>query len=246
MPAPPRRNSVFCSSIDLRLPVYQLRVMFSYEMMRHVLLRCACSRSRARSTAITPALQPMPARLYDLMSERILYLLMSIEQCDGVGLNSEQLTISMSMSSGVTPVLAMTPSNTSDMTAMASSRAPCIDWSGGVSNSGAGKYDSSPTPVRYSSFSWNASASSVKQPTARLFSMNARREIFCRSGGWCTSKSMRYTGYGCRTQYTVTASTTSTTPLTSIASGSTAPDDGGGDMARNDATSACSSALLSA
>ncbi len=58
--------------------------------------RRTCSSSRARLTEITPALQPMPLRLYDTTLDAILKWLTIMADSDGVGLNSEQLTIRMS------------------------------------------------------------------------------------------------------------------------------------------------------
>ena len=45
---------------------------------------------------MSPAEQPMPARLYDTMFSRSLKWLTIIADMDGVGLKSEQLTMSAS------------------------------------------------------------------------------------------------------------------------------------------------------
>ena len=51
-----------------------------------------------KSIEITPALHPIPDRLYDKMSGLILNSLMAMEQRDGVGENNEQLIIRISIS----------------------------------------------------------------------------------------------------------------------------------------------------
>ena len=56
-----------------------------------------CNSSLAKLTAMTPAEQPMPARLYDTMLDRILKWLMIIADKEGVGLNKLQLTTKISI-----------------------------------------------------------------------------------------------------------------------------------------------------
>ncbi len=56
----------------------------------------ACSSSCARPMAISPALQPMPLRLYVMTLGRMRKWFTTMDASDGVGLNSEQFTIRMS------------------------------------------------------------------------------------------------------------------------------------------------------
>ena len=68
--------------------------MFSVETTRARQLRFSEERSsrRTRSTLMTEAEQPMPPRLKERTSSRILNLLTSMALSDGVGQKSEQLT----------------------------------------------------------------------------------------------------------------------------------------------------------
>lgn len=68
--------------------------------------KLTCRSSFARLTAMTPAEQPMPARLYDTMLERILKWLMIMADREGVGLKRLQLTTKISIcrqQSGLSP-----------------------------------------------------------------------------------------------------------------------------------------------
>nr|BAJ88277.1 predicted protein [Hordeum vulgare subsp. vulgare] len=60
------------SSMERSFPKYQLRVMFSVLSTTAYELGLAWSMSLARSMAMRPALHPMPPRLNDLTSSRIL------------------------------------------------------------------------------------------------------------------------------------------------------------------------------
>ncbi len=78
-------------------------VMFSVDTTSAYLPGSVRSRRCARPIAITPALQPMPARLNESRSERMRKWLAIMADSDGVGLNSEQLTTRMSMSLAARP-----------------------------------------------------------------------------------------------------------------------------------------------
>ena len=80
----------------------------------------------ARSIAITPAEQPMPPRLYETTSARILKRLTSIAESDGVGQKSEQLTTRTPMRSGGVRVAASTSSTARNIICSASARAPAM------------------------------------------------------------------------------------------------------------------------
>ena len=79
-------------------------VMFSVETTSAYFSGSVFSRRCARPMAMTPALQPMPPRLNDRMSSRILKRLTSMADREGVGQKREQLTTRMSMSLGDRPV----------------------------------------------------------------------------------------------------------------------------------------------
>ncbi|KAG2589146.1 hypothetical protein PVAP13_5NG388181 [Panicum virgatum] len=73
-------------------------------------------------TETSPALHPIPDRLTFCTSARSLYLLTTMSAKTGVGVNMLQLTMSTSMSSGLTVVLAKTSSTAEKMTSSVSSR----------------------------------------------------------------------------------------------------------------------------
>ena len=77
--------------------------MFSVDTTRAYFSGSVFNRRCARPMAMTPALQPMPPRLNDKMSSRILKRLTSMADREGVGQKSEQLTTRMSMSLGDKP-----------------------------------------------------------------------------------------------------------------------------------------------
>lgn len=69
-----------------------------------------CNSSLAKFMAMTPAEQPIPARLYDTILERILKWLIIIADSEGVGLNRLQLTTRMSICKAREPnVMPTTP-----------------------------------------------------------------------------------------------------------------------------------------
>lgn len=77
-------------------------------------------------TASTPAEHPIPARLNDTMSDRILKWLTTMADRLGVGLNREQLTMRTSTSVGESASLVSTSSTARKSTMRASTRASSI------------------------------------------------------------------------------------------------------------------------
>uniref|UniRef100_A0A7C9DZ19 Uncharacterized protein n=1 Tax=Opuntia streptacantha TaxID=393608 RepID=A0A7C9DZ19_OPUST len=92
----------------------------------------AWRRSRAKSTEIRPALQPIPERLKLLILLLILYLLITMAESEGVGEKRLQLTMRMSMSLGLSPVFLKRLSRQEKMTRRASSRAASMVGLGGM------------------------------------------------------------------------------------------------------------------
>merc|ERR1719171_1211795 len=72
--AAPQRNRQLERSIERSLPRYQFCVMFSVDttIARQFLLSDDVSSRVARSTETTEAEQPIPPRLYETMSDRML------------------------------------------------------------------------------------------------------------------------------------------------------------------------------
>ena len=77
----------------------------------------------ASPTEMSPALHPMPERCTLRTSLRSLYLLMIMSTKDGVGQKRLQLTTTMSMASGLMPVLENRSSSAEKTTRSTSPRA---------------------------------------------------------------------------------------------------------------------------
>ena len=87
--------------------IYWCYVMTCAELEHSIKLMYLTSRKcLATSTPMTPAEQPMPARLWDRISERILKWLTHIDANDGVGEKQEQTTMSMSICSDTQYILS--------------------------------------------------------------------------------------------------------------------------------------------
>nr|ACR36373.1 unknown [Zea mays] len=80
----------------------------------------------------SPAPQPIPDRFRHCTSARSPYLLTTMSAKTGVGVKMLQLTMSTSISSGLTLALANTSSTAEKMTSSASSRAASRLRSGGM------------------------------------------------------------------------------------------------------------------
>ncbi|KAJ0607974.1 hypothetical protein HanPSC8_Chr03g0106421 [Helianthus annuus] len=119
--------------------------MFSMLTTTAYVLR-TCSISLAKSTAITPALQPIPPRLNVLIFPRSLYLLTIMELNDGVGLNRLQFTTKIPISFGLTLVDLNRLSRAPNITSSASFLAAAIEGTGGMLCRASGRYVSSPRP----------------------------------------------------------------------------------------------------
>lgn len=130
--APPMRNRVLGMSMDRSSPRYQFWVMFSVETTSAYEERCVARHLAASWVASTPAEQPIPAKLNDTMSDRILKWLTSMADREGVGLNSEQLTTKMSMSVGFSCNRDSTSDTVVNSTMRASSRASAMVRAVGV------------------------------------------------------------------------------------------------------------------
>lgn len=100
------RNPNLTTPNSQEIATYQFRVMFSVLTTTAYVARCTWSSSRAKSTEMTPALHPMPPKLYDLIFPRSLYLFIIIAESEGVGLNRLQFTTKIPMSFGFTLVEA--------------------------------------------------------------------------------------------------------------------------------------------
>mmetsp|Transcript_16319 Transcript_16319/g.55069 ORF Transcript_16319/g.55069 Transcript_16319/m.55069 type:complete len:207 (-) Transcript_16319:455-1075(-) len=204
MAAPPQRKSVFWRSMDRVLPWYRFCVRFSVETMRAVLFGYDRKIDCASSTAMGDAEQPMPERLYDMTSCRILKRFSTKAQSDGVGEKREQLTMRMSMSRGSVPVLASTALTVSQMTNSDSARAASTDWSALTPSFKSdrvmpgGHAVAGPVPDRSRMRSKKLSEDSLKQPWRRMHSMSSSCVSRHDAGASKTQKSTRYTGWWCR------------------------------------------------
>mmetsp|Transcript_24464 Transcript_24464/g.76834 ORF Transcript_24464/g.76834 Transcript_24464/m.76834 type:complete len:244 (-) Transcript_24464:453-1184(-) len=174
MAAAPHRKRQLERSMERSLPRYQFCVIFSVDTTSASVLRCSCDRSsrRARSIEMTEAEQPMPPRLKDSTSDRMRKRLTSMAESDGVGQKSEQLTITMPMSSGAVPVDSSSCSTARHIIASASSRAPRIFrasrsaslpyWPHVGGKMAGGKMEASEMPDVFMIFSWNSIDCSLK------------------------------------------------------------------------------------
>ncbi|EYU45169.1 hypothetical protein MIMGU_mgv1a015965mg [Erythranthe guttata] len=132
MAAPPTLNKQLGINIDFLFPKYQFWVMFSILTTTAYVFRWTWSMSLAKSTAITPALHPIPPKLKLRIFPLNLYLLTIMAESEGVGLNKLQLTTRMPICFGLTFVLRNKLSSAPNITCSASSRAACIDGRGGM------------------------------------------------------------------------------------------------------------------
>ena len=117
--------------------------------------------SLARSTAITEAAHPIPHRVNERMSLRILNLLTTAAESDGTGLNEVLLTIRASKSVGLSPVRCMRRSTQLNMTSSVSARAPAIVTSTGFVTptlTASGRKVLSPRPEISTTLSMKSSA----------------------------------------------------------------------------------------
>lgn len=82
--------------------------MISVETTRAVLFGRPASMLRTKSIEINPAEQPIPDKLYDIISDLILNSLITIAQSEGVGEYKEQLITKMSIAEAFVPVASKT------------------------------------------------------------------------------------------------------------------------------------------
>ena len=108
------------TSMCLFLPKYQFRLVFSVTTTSAYPPDPARSERAAVSMPTVPALQPIPATLYDFTSARILNRCTIMDASDGIGENMEQATTRTLMSLGLTSDFARSCSTTANRPSSAS------------------------------------------------------------------------------------------------------------------------------
>ena len=162
IPAPPIRNKQLASCIYLTFPWYPLDETDSMLSTKAREFFCTLSKSLANDIDKIPALQPIPERWKFLTLLFSPNLLITIAATDGVGQETLQLVIRMSMLFGFILCLEKRSCTIENSTVFSSSMLEFSEPSAGSKWVPQGKQVSLPTPDLSRTLVWNSTAFAVE------------------------------------------------------------------------------------